>query len=78
MRGHINATLFVTLDPNANSTPVVDSRISVQTCVSLHPQTANAAAALATTWIVCTSGSATIYHAAVSTTDRTYTMGIVG
>jgi hypothetical protein len=75
-RGQINATLFVTLDPGATQTPVVDSRISIQTCAILSPQTESAA--LATTWVVCTSGSMVIQHAASAATDRTFVMAMIG
>lgn len=78
MQGHFNASLFVTLDPNVASTAVVDSRISLQTCAALMPQTAHAAAALATTFVVCTSGSLVINHANNAQTDRTFTMGLIG
>lgn len=78
MVGHTNTTLFVTLDPNVATTAVVDTRISTQTCAYLQPQTAHAATALATTYIVCTNGSLTINHANNAQTDRTFTMGLVG
>lgn len=78
LKGHLNSTLLVTLDPNVATTDVIDARISIQTCASLMPQTAHAAAALATTYIVCTSGSLTIHHANNAQTDRTFTMSLVG
>ena len=77
-QGKMNATLYVTLDPGATNTPVVDARISKQTCVHLQPQTPNAAAALGTTYVLCTNGSATIYHANTTQTDRTFTASLVG
>ncbi len=77
-QGHMNCTLFVTLLANADSTQVVDSRISAQTCVVLSPQTAHAAAALASTYSTCTNGSLTLGHANNSQTDRTFTMGLIG
>lgn len=76
--GHSSTTLFVTLDPNVVQTSVVDSRISPQTAALLQPQTAHAAAALPTTWIVCTDGSLEINHANSAQTDRTYTISLSG
>ena len=78
MQGHINSTLFVTLTPSSTQTVVTDSRVSPQTCVTLHPQTAHAAAALATTFVVCGNGILTINHASSAQTDRTFTLGMVG
>lgn len=77
-QGHMNVTLFVTLDPNVGQTVVVDSRISPQTGVVLQPTTANAAAALATTYAVCTAGSARISHANNTQTDRVFTAVMIG
>lgn len=77
-QGHINSTLFVTLTPNATQTVVTDSRIAPQTCVTMQPQTADAAAALAGLYIVCGQGGLTIYHASNAATDQLFTMGMVG
>jgi hypothetical protein len=79
-QGQINCTLFVTLNPGASSTPVVDSRISLQTAVLLMPQTAAAATELASgnLSIVCTSGSAAIIHTNSTKTDRTFTAALLG
>jgi hypothetical protein len=76
LQGHINATLFVTLDPNMGSTTVIDARISPQTHAGLQPQTADAAAA--STYIKCTNGSLTIFHANNGQTDRTFTLSLIG
>ena len=77
-QGQCNATLFVTLDPNVTSTEVVDARISGQTFAGLQPQTAHAAAALPTTYVVCTNGSAIINHGSAASTDRLFTMCLIG
>lgn len=77
-QGHFNCTLFVTLDPDVGQTVVTDSRISLQTAALLHPQTANAAAAMPTTFIQCTNGSATISHTNNAQTDRSFTMAMIG
>ena len=78
MVGHTNTTLFVTLTASAATTTITDSRISLQTCVALMPQTANAAAALATTYTTCGKGVATINHANNTQADRTFTVAIQG
>lgn len=79
-QGHLNCTLFVTLDPGVTETPVVDSRISPQTSFIFHPTTANAAADVASgqLYAVCTNGSAVIHHANNADTDRTFTIGMLG
>lgn len=77
-KGQISSTLFVTLDPGVATTVVIDARLSAQTCVSLQPQTSNAAAAIGTTWMVVTDGTMTIHHANNAQIDRTFTAGFVG
>ena len=77
-QGAMNVTLIVTLDAGATSTPVVDARISIQTCDIFSPRTANAAAALASTYAVPTNGSLVVYHGSNGQTDRTYAMGLIG
>jgi hypothetical protein len=77
-QGHANVTLFVTLDPNVAQTVVTDSRISPQTGMVFQPTTANAAAAVATTYAVCTEGSATIFHASNAQIDRVFTIVMMG
>lgn len=77
-QGHLNCVLFLTLDSNATSTTITDARISKQTCIAFQPQTANAAAAVATTYAVCTNGSAVVYHASSAETDRTFSIAMVG
>ena len=78
MRGQLNCSLSVTLTESATTTTITDARISTQTCISLMPTTANAANALATTYITCTQGSATITHASDTSTDRTFTAALIG
>lgn len=77
-QGRFNGSIFVTLDPGVITTVVTDNRISAQTCAMFMPQTAHAAAALATTYVVCTNGSMTISHANNGQTDRVFTVGLVG
>ncbi len=78
MVGHTNTSMFVTLTASAATTLITDARISIQTCVILMPQTADAAAALATTYVTCAKGVATINHANNTQTDRTFTVAIQG
>ncbi len=78
MKGQINCSMFVTLTPGAATTTVLDARMSAGTCASLMPQTANAAAAIPTTWIVCTNGQMVLHHANNGQTDRTFTIAILG
>lgn len=78
MRGHTNTTIFVTLDAGSATTVVIDPRISTQTCASLCPTSANAAAQLPTLWAQCSNGTLTLHHTNSGLTDRTYNMGIFG
>lgn len=78
MRGLVNTTMSVTLTASATSTTIKDPRISLQTCMALMPTTANAAAALATTYVVCSAGQAVITHASNTQSDRIFTAAIQG
>lgn len=78
VRGQDGSSMSVTLTPSAATTSIIDSRISLQTCVSMMPTTADAAAALATTYITCAAGVATINHANNTQSDRTFTVSIHG
>jgi hypothetical protein len=79
MRGKVNATGVVTLTPNQPTTVVSDARIGVDSYIGLSPLTANAAAALATTYVSArASGSATIAHANNAQTDRSFAVLIIG
>lgn len=77
-QGQMNCGLFVTLDPSVATTTVMDPRISVQTCLALCPVTANAAAAIPTTWVVPTNGQAVFHHASNGQTDRTFHVALLG
>jgi len=71
--GNASNTGEVTLEANAATTTVTNSRIGGGTKVILQARTANAAAALATTYIsAITKGSFTITHANNAQTDRTF------
>lgn len=76
--GRSNAHGTVTLTASASSTTVTTQNCSAASCVMLMPNTANAAAALATTYIEPASGSFVINHANNSQTDRTFFYAIQG
>lgn len=79
--GSLNVSDTVTLTANAASTTVTDARCSFQTGVVLIPTTANAAAAIATTYISETSrvnGSFVLTHANNAQTDRTFRYVLMG
>lgn len=79
MDGKINAVTAITLAAGASSTILTDSRIGADSFIGLAPLTANAAAALATTYIAARGiGSATVAHANNGQTDRTFTVLIIG
>ena len=63
----------VTLTANAASTTLTDDRITASSVILLMPTTANAAGAIATTYIGTTAiGSATITHANNAQADKTF------
>lgn len=79
INGRSNAVGDVTLTANAASTTLTDARIGVDSCIALMPTTANAAAALATTYVSARGkGTATITHANNAQTDRTFRYAIQG
>lgn len=79
MDGKINATGTVTLTANAASTVLSDMRIGPDSCIPLMPTTANAATALATTYVSSRGKeTATITHANNAQTDRTFCYAVLG
>jgi hypothetical protein len=79
--GKMNVSDLVTLTANDTTTTITDSRLGVETAVLLVPTTANAAGALATTYVSETgrvNGSAVITHANAATTDRTFRFVMIG
>ena len=78
--GAIDCTLQVTLDANAASTTVVDSRISIQTAPILVPTTAHAAAEVAAggLYVTPTKGQVVINHANNAQTDRIFQLALLG
>jgi hypothetical protein len=79
LQGKLNAVTTLTLTANAASTTLTDKRIGGATWIGLMPLTANAAAALATTWVSArANGSATITHANNAQVDKTYDVLLIG
>lgn len=71
--GRSNAGGSVTLTPGATSTVVAADNCAAQCAVFLSPKTANAAAALATTFISAVGKQTfTISHANTATADRSF------
>jgi hypothetical protein len=73
--GRGNVTGEVTLTAGATSTTVTDNKFESGMTVLLQPKTANAAAALTTTYIADTDktkGAFTITHANNAQVDRTF------
>ena len=78
-RGRSNAAAQVTLTANTTTTTVTNANINTSSAPQLTPKTANAAAALATTYAVVTAaGTLTIYHANNAQTDRTFYLTFTG
>jgi len=79
MAGKMNATSQITLVANVTSTTVVDSRIGAFTWIGLSPLTADAAGAIATTYVsVQQKGQATLTHANTASADRTFALLLIG
>jgi len=79
--GRSNATGTVTLTVSATSTTVTDQNCAVGTVPILVPTTADAAAALSTTYIPAATilnGSFVITHANNSQADRTFLYAFQG
>lgn len=79
IRGRSNATGTVTLTAGATSTVVSNTNFNASAVPMLFPRTANAAAALATTYAtISTAGTLTIVHANAATVDRTFSYVVLG
>lgn len=79
--GRSNAVGTVTLVASATSTPVTDGNCASGSTIKLSPTTADAAAALATTFIptaTILNGSFVIKHASAASVDRTFLYAIHG
>lgn len=82
IRGRSNAVTQVTLTANVTSTTFTTKNINESAEVFLTPRTANAAAALATTYVsisrIAGDLTVTITHANAASTDRTFGVAILG
>jgi hypothetical protein len=75
--GASNSLGEITLSAGATTTLVTDNRATAESHVSLCPLTANAAAALGTTYVSSrTQGAFTLSHANAATVDRTFSYRI--
>lgn len=78
IEGRNNANGTVTLTAGSTTTTIASPTINENSGIWLFPKTANAAAALATTYASVVAGQATITHANTGTTDRTFYYIILG
>jgi len=77
--GRSNATGVVTLTPGATTTVVQAASCAAGSGVWLFQRTANAAAALATTYVsAVANGAFTLTHASNAQTDRTFFYACLG
>jgi hypothetical protein len=79
-RGKLNCIGMMTLSANVGTTTVLDPRVGPYSVVLLMPATANAAAALATTYVSDRSNktSFTVSHSNNAQTDRSYGYALFG
>lgn len=79
LKGRMNNTGSVTLTANAATTAVSDNRFESSMVPLLTPTTANAATALATTYVSARdTGTFTLTHANDAQTDKTFLYVRVG
>lgn len=76
--GRSNAVGIVTLRANETTTIVDDMNCASGSVINLTPTTANAAAAIGSSYVTSSNKSFTITHASNSQTDRTFYYGIQG
>lgn len=77
--GKLSCVKNVTLTANAGSTTVNDTRIGPTSFIGFMPKTANAAGALATTYVSArTDGQATITHTNNAQADKSFALLIIG
>lgn len=78
-QGHLANTGTVTLGTSTAATSVVDFRVGPNSFIGLMPTTANAASAIAATYISSRSAEGfTIAHASNATNDRTFVYCVLG
>lgn len=79
LAGRLNVTAELTLTANVATTTLTDARLSAQSFIGLCPLTANAAAAVGTTYISARNeGSCVVTHANNAQTDRDFSVLIIG
>lgn len=79
MQGKLNNTGSLTLTANAATTTLTDPRIGNNSAILLMPATANAAAAIATTYFdTFADGSCTVHHANNANADKTFVYCVIG
>ncbi len=79
LNGKTNNIGTVTLTTGVTSTIVVDSRVGYNSVIILSPTTANAVAAISTTYVsTYGDGTFTITHASGASVDRTFKYTITG
>lgn len=81
LQGKTNNTTTITLEAGTTTTTLTDPRITFQSVIALVPTTANAAAALATTYQLTAgrvNGEREFTHDNNGQTDRTFDVTIVG
>lgn len=77
--GRSNAYGEFTLAVSTTTTSVTDTKVGIDSVITLMPTTANAAAAMATTYVSNRKiGSFTLTHASNGQTDRTFAYAITG
>ncbi len=76
--GRVNTFGTVTLTANQATTTHAVPYINSNSVMLLMPTTANAAAALATTYIACSSGQAVLTHTNNAQSDRTFNFVVLG
>lgn len=80
-QGRSHAVGQFTLEASATSTVVTAPNVGTDSRIALTPQTANAAAALASTYIDqadVVAGAFTVHHANNAQTDRTFSYSVRG
>jgi hypothetical protein len=77
--GKLNAVTQVTLAASSTTTVVTDARIGANTFIGFSPLTSDAAAALSGLYVSSQKqGQATLTHASAASTDRTFSVVLIG
>jgi hypothetical protein len=79
LAGKLNATTSVTLDANATTTTLTDSRIGGGSFFAFSPRSVSAVDGMATLYVSAKDkGTATLTHDSTTDVDRTYDVLIIG